>query len=170
MASALAHRAIPENLCEARPGELRRLTSVLHAPVGIRPNNTGRNNCRTVLRTGRKVAPDQTKDEFSTGMEAFMTRLQTTTHNNSHKSKLIRAPKQKKFAEAPIRARVNPLSMTTEDSAKVDEELRRTMIETAAYFLAELRHFEAGHELDDWCAAENQVADRINMRFSVTSD
>ena len=59
------------------------------------------------------------------------------------------------FAEAPIGARVNPLSMTIDDSAKVDEELRRAMIETAAYFLAALRQFETAHELDDWCAAEN---------------
>jgi hypothetical protein len=45
--------------------------------------------------------------------------------------------------------------MTIDDSAKVDEELRRAMIETAAYFLAALRQFETAHELDDWCAAEN---------------
>ncbi len=31
------------------------------------------------------------------------------------------------------------------------------MIATAAYFQAEHRRFEPGHELDDWLAAEKQV-------------
>ncbi len=34
---------------------------------------------------------------------------------------------------------------------------RNSDIERAAYFLAEARGFEAGHELDDWLAAEQQV-------------
>ena len=35
---------------------------------------------------------------------------------------------------------------------------RREMIETAAYFLAQKRGFEPGHELEDWFAAENEIA------------
>lgn len=35
---------------------------------------------------------------------------------------------------------------------------RRDMIATAAYFLAERRGFEPGHEVDDWLTAELQVA------------
>lgn len=35
---------------------------------------------------------------------------------------------------------------------------RREMIATAAYFLAEKRGFEPGHELDDWLTAEIEVA------------
>lgn len=35
---------------------------------------------------------------------------------------------------------------------------RRDMIATAAYFLAQKRGFEPGHELDDWLAAETEVA------------
>lgn len=34
---------------------------------------------------------------------------------------------------------------------------RRDAIAVAAYFLAERRGFEPGHELEDWCAAETQV-------------
>ena len=33
----------------------------------------------------------------------------------------------------------------------------REMIAQAAYFNAERRGFEPGHELDDWLAAENQI-------------
>ncbi len=31
------------------------------------------------------------------------------------------------------------------------------MIATAAYYLAERRHFESGHELEDWLTAERQI-------------
>ena len=35
--------------------------------------------------------------------------------------------------------------------------VRNEMIAQAAYFRAERRGFKAGHELDDWLAAEHQV-------------
>ena len=37
---------------------------------------------------------------------------------------------------------------------------RHEAIARAAYFLAEARGFEPGHELDDWLAAEQQVGSR----------
>jgi hypothetical protein len=43
-------------------------------------------------------------------------------------------------------------------ATKSDE--RQRMIEVAAYFRAEHRHFEAGHELDDWFEGEDEI-DRI---------
>ena len=39
----------------------------------------------------------------------------------------------------------------------VDAEMRRGMIAAAAYFIAERRGFAAGHELDDWVAAEAAI-------------
>lgn len=39
----------------------------------------------------------------------------------------------------------------------VSADQRRTMICEAAYYIAERRGFEAGHELDDWLLAEKQV-------------
>jgi hypothetical protein len=36
-------------------------------------------------------------------------------------------------------------------------EQRQTMISEAAYFMAEHRGFESGHELQDWLFAENQI-------------
>lgn len=39
-------------------------------------------------------------------------------------------------------------------------ELDRMICE-AAYYIAEQRGFEAGHELDDWLAAEAQIHDQL---------
>jgi len=39
----------------------------------------------------------------------------------------------------------------------VSPETRQEMIAQAAYFRAERRGFEPGHELDDWLAAEIEV-------------
>jgi hypothetical protein len=43
----------------------------------------------------------------------------------------------------------------------VSESERRSMIETAAYLRAERRHFQAGHEAEDWMAAEAEVNSRL---------
>jgi len=40
-------------------------------------------------------------------------------------------------------------------------EDRRASIEKAAYLKAERRGFAAGHELEDWLAAENEVDQRL---------
>jgi hypothetical protein len=44
----------------------------------------------------------------------------------------------------------------------VSESERRRMIETAAYLRAERRNFKAGHELEDWVAAEAEVNSRLS--------
>lgn len=46
-------------------------------------------------------------------------------------------------------------------TAGIDEDLRRQMIAAEAYLLAERRGFAAGHELDDWVAAEAAVDSRL---------
>jgi hypothetical protein len=40
------------------------------------------------------------------------------------------------------------------------EEQQRSLIAIAAYYLAERRHFEPGHELEDWLAAEMQIGSK----------
>jgi hypothetical protein len=47
--------------------------------------------------------------------------------------------------------------MAAVEAASRAEE-RREMIATAAYFRAQKRGFEPGHELEDWFAAETEVA------------
>ena len=41
--------------------------------------------------------------------------------------------------------------------APVSADQRRAMIAEAAYYMAERRGFESGHELEDWLLAESQV-------------
>jgi hypothetical protein len=38
---------------------------------------------------------------------------------------------------------------------------REASVASAAYFLAEKRDFSPGHELEDWLAAETQIAERF---------
>ncbi|MGH9643088.1 MAG: DUF2934 domain-containing protein [Terriglobales bacterium] len=45
-----------------------------------------------------------------------------------------------------------------ESAADSGMESRHDDIARAAYFLAEARGFEPGHEFDDWFSAEQQVA------------
>jgi DUF2934 family protein len=53
-------------------------------------------------------------------------------------------------------------------SAEVDERSATLhgMIAEAAYFRAEKRGFEAGHELEDWLAAEQDVEQQIQQQGS----
>ncbi len=37
------------------------------------------------------------------------------------------------------------------------EQQQRSRIAVAAYYIAERRHFEPGHEMEDWLAAEMQI-------------
>ncbi|MCC7200479.1 MAG: DUF2934 domain-containing protein [Gammaproteobacteria bacterium] len=46
--------------------------------------------------------------------------------------------------------------------------MRAEMIRTTAYYIAEQRDFEPGHELDDWCEAERAVDEVIARRSKRT--
>ena len=39
----------------------------------------------------------------------------------------------------------------------IDQDLRRGLIAQAAYYRAERRGFEPGHEAEDWLAAESEI-------------
>jgi hypothetical protein len=43
------------------------------------------------------------------------------------------------------------------DPELLTDEQRRELIATAAYYMAEKRNFEPGHETEDWLAAEAQI-------------
>lgn len=62
-------------------------------------------------------------------------------------------------ASIPEEARsVTPPSATGAHRATfMDPERRTAMISEAAYYFAESRGFEPGHELDDWLAAQEQI-------------
>ena len=64
-----------------------------------------------------------------------------------------------KFAESDSRlAGHAEIARMAEAEAGHRQMERRAMIADAAYFRAEKRGFEPGHELDDWLAAEVDVA------------
>lgn len=50
---------------------------------------------------------------------------------------------------------------TSRGPAAIDPDLRRQMVAAEAYFRAERRGFAAGHELEDWVAAEAVVDSRL---------
>jgi len=50
-----------------------------------------------------------------------------------------------------------PIKVAEPHVEPVTDERRRKLIAVAAYYLAEQRNFEPGHETEDWLAAERQV-------------
>ncbi len=50
----------------------------------------------------------------------------------------------------------------------VSESERHCMIEVAAYLRAEQRNFEAGHDVEDWLAAEAEVNQRLSYLQRLT--
>jgi hypothetical protein len=50
----------------------------------------------------------------------------------------------------------------------VSETERHRLIEVAAYLRAEQRHFEAGHDVEDWLAAEAEVNERLSYLQRLT--
>jgi hypothetical protein len=57
----------------------------------------------------------------------------------------------------------NPLRFSL--PPKKAPEDRQSLIAKAAYFRAERRHFEPGHELEDWLAAESEVDRSVRLRI-----
>jgi hypothetical protein len=47
-----------------------------------------------------------------------------------------------------------------QSTSSIDPDVRRQLVAAEAYFLAERRGFAAGHELEDWVAAEAAVDSR----------
>lgn len=62
----------------------------------------------------------------------------------------------------PVHSENVPTADTLQDGASlISAEARRALIEQAAYFRAERRGFEAGHEIEDWVAAELEINEFI---------
>jgi len=57
-------------------------------------------------------------------------------------------------------ADLHPNSIVTRASAFIEPHRRQAMVAEAAYFLAERRAFDPGHDVDDWLQAEQQI-DRL---------
>lgn len=62
----------------------------------------------------------------------------------------------------PLRADVTP--------AVIDPERRRALIAEIAYYRAERRGFEPGHENEDWLSAEAEVDTALTLGVVTSSD
>jgi hypothetical protein len=76
-----------------------------------------------------------------------------------------RSTKSRATTIAPMRARGRggedaPAAEVPTEMPETSADERAHEIAEQAYYLAEARGFEPGHELEDWVAAERLVADR----------
>jgi hypothetical protein len=53
---------------------------------------------------------------------------------------------------------------SVQSASSVDPDMRRQLVATEAYFLAERRGFAGGNELEDWVAAERVVDSRLRQK------
>ena len=65
--------------------------------------------------------------------------------------------KTEELEDEPARAR----AASPRDLAALERDRIRSMICDRAYFLAERRGFEPGHDVDDWLQAEAEVLDEL---------
>ena len=71
--------------------------------------------------------------------------------------KEITKPTAQKRAAATAPPSRIPQAKPDKASVPVTPEVRQVMICQAAYYIAEHRGFEPGHDVDDWLAAEEQI-------------
>jgi hypothetical protein len=64
---------------------------------------------------------------------------------------------------AKNRIAIRPQSEAAPVCAAVSPQARRELIAQAAYFRAQHRGFAPGHEQEDWCAAEMEVDNALNI-------
>lgn len=63
----------------------------------------------------------------------------------------------RKIGESTLNDAPNPNAITKSSAAPITPETRRLMVAEAAYYIAENRGFESGHEVEDWLLAEQQI-------------
>ncbi len=77
-----------------------------------------------------------------------------------NKKKVTKKTGKKKVTKKKVaRKRAAPAKNAT--PRRVSDQERYEMIQRHAYFLAEARNFEPGHELEDWIAAERFVDEML---------
>lgn len=62
---------------------------------------------------------------------------------------------------ANVNAEMKPNAIVGRSAVFTEPDSRLTMIAEAAYFCAERRGFDPGHEIEDWCTAEAQVDEAL---------
>ena len=75
--------------------------------------------------------------------------------------KVAKKVSKKKVAKKKVAKKKATPARTTVTPRTVSDQERYEMIQRHAYFLAEARNFEPGHELEDWIAAERFVDEML---------
>jgi Protein of unknown function (DUF2934) len=75
---------------------------------------------------------------------------------NSHSHNVYEDSHNVSEAQPEIASTI-PIEVTRQDVEPLTDEQYRGRIAIAAYYLAEGRNFEPGHETEDWLAAESEV-------------
>jgi hypothetical protein len=70
-------------------------------------------------------------------------------------------PAKRKTAAAAAPVLTDSAAIVVLESG-IDPDIRRQLVATEAYFLAERRGFSGGNELEDWVAAEKAVDSRLH--------
>ncbi len=99
--------------------------------------------------------------EVNTGTPAKRSRAKVKSAATEEKKPAVAAKKARTPKKVNVATTITVIRapMAQESAVRVQpnaEEIK-TMIATAAYYLAAERHFSPGHELDDWLAAERRI-------------
>lgn len=84
-----------------------------------------------------------------------------TDIGSAKEPKPVRQKRGAKAAQAKAASTDIVLSNLTHAAIPYDATARGEMIAEAAYYLAEQRGFEPGHELEDWISAEREIDARL---------
>lgn len=68
-----------------------------------------------------------------------------------------------------VKAKEGAVAVVVAPRVEISTETRRAMISEAAYWRAERRGFEPGHEVEDWLAAEAEVDSLLREGLSTTA-
>jgi len=84
----------------------------------------------------------------------------TSPGTKTTRRKATAAPEAADSTVIAVLKSVKSAQSLTAITTSIDPEVRRQLVAAEAYFLAERRGFAAGHELEDWVAAEAAVDSR----------
>lgn len=97
--------------------------------------------------------------------KAAATRKKTAAKKTAAKKTAAKKVTKKKVAKKKVSKKKVAKKVTTTKTAAtkrvISDQERYEMIQRHAYFLAEARNFEPGHEMEDWIAAEKFVDEML---------
>lgn len=120
--------------------------------------------------TRTKKSDTETKPVDAVATKASAKKAASTTAESAAKTKTTKTSKvATSAAVASNEAADKPKSSTRRKPVTTQlpsQELVNSMIEEAAYYLAEKRHFAPGFEQQDWLAAKEQIMQQLQKAAS----